>query len=403
MKTFYVYKMRIFIFIFLIGVITLGAGAMAAHLLSGDSFFNVVYVGILDLDDSTETRMIISAISGAEEYEGLVEFILLERNLFSYNINDKENFQISQLYYESISNLNLPQAVSAIIIFPENFGTSMITGENMPFTVLYNENAPIAASVINIATEAFTNMLRTSQMGIYTAINYSRYAQRNQNEIFLGVNMNFLGFILNRGELFETEVYSISGRVGVWFSYLASAYIALMICGFFIFTDITRNKFTQFTIKRLKAMGFSASNIYLSTLASYFLLFIFINTPLSLANLILYFFTNLEVPIIFALPQIVIILIVLSAFGASVSFIFKNELSAGLFVSIFAVVSLFLSGGIIPLNLMDTTFSKLSFNYWGVQLLEASFLNENILMYSLMLTIFTIIFSIMGIARLKRI
>lgn len=360
-KTFYTYKIRIFIFVCLLIALSIGVSLLASQLLSGERFFNTVYIGILDLDNSIETHMIISSIDGEEQFEGLIEFITLEENW---------DFELGEL--------------SAAIIFPENFGQAMTTGINKPFTILYNENAPIAASVISIIADAFTDMLRTSQMGIYAAIDFSRQAGISQNEVFLGANMTFLGFILNRTDLFEIELHSISGRVGIWFAYLSAAYIALMICGFFIFTDLTRSKLTPFTIERLKTRNISPIQIYFGTFFAYFVLFTLINIPV--------FFTQLIWPIF-------MITFTLSAYGAMVSFLFKNELSSGLFVAIFSVISLFLSGGIVPLNLMSNLqiFSQFTFSYWGVQLLEANFLGENVLAYSLWLLGFTAIFSTIGV------
>ena len=359
-KTFYTYKVRILIFTCFLLVLSFGISFLATQILEGDSFLNTIYIGILDLDDGMETRMIISAIE-SEEYGGLIEFVFLEENF------DFEN-----------SNL------SAVIVFPPDFGHYMVTGRNMPFNVIYNENSPIASSVIMVIADAFTEMLRLSQIGIYTAINYSNHIGDRQNEVFIGSNLTFLGFILNRADLFEEEFHTITGTTNAFFSYISSAYIFLMICGFFVFTDVTRKKFTIFTIKRLKNENISSISIYFGTFLAYFVLFILINIPL--------FFTLLIWPII-------IINIVLASFATLVSFLFKNELSAGIFVSLFSVFSLFFSGGIVPIGLINSNVNTYFFSYYGVRILGANFIGESMIFYSFVLLLFWILFS--GLTILK--
>lgn len=362
MRTFYVYKARIFIFVCFLLVLSLGISFLATRVLEGEGLLNTVYIGILDLDSSSETRMIISAIE-SEDYGGLIEFIFLEEN---FNFEDYN--------------------LSAVVTFPYNFGHYMVTGINIPFTVLYNANSPIASSVISVIAEAFTQMLRLSQIGIYTAINYSRHINRHQNEIFIGSNLTFLGFIMNRADIFTEQFYTLTGRSYAWFSYLASAYIFLMMCGFFVFTDTTRKKFTNFTIKKLKNEGISSSSIYAGTFLAYFTLFIFINIPL--------FFTLLIWPI-------VLINVVLASFATLVSFIFKSEISSGIFVSVFALTSLFFSGGILPIAFINT--NPFFFSYFGVRLLEANFIGEGMFFYSLILIMFGSLFSILTILKVTKI
>lgn len=386
-KIFAQHKMRVILLFLLIAVLSLMAGLLANVLLTGSNITGPVSIAIVDLDDSFETRMILSVImENAQDYDGLL--------MFSQHTAESAHTALHEGY------------VSAIISLPENFGSAMITGENIPFIVTYNAERPLSASIIRVSANAFADMLRTSQMGVYVTLNYA-HAQDIPREsfdmIFMGVNMRFLGFVLNRGDMFVIDEQSVTGGLLIWQSYFIAAYIALMICAAFVMTDALRRNFSRHCLISLKNRGVSAYMVFGAGVFAYFLLFAVLNGALWLLSIALAAAVDLPPFIMSArlLASIIVITISLSTFAAMLSFVFDNALSAGIFTAVFASVSLFLSGGIVPAMYFSDglrAMSNFAWSTWGTSLLAAAILDEAIVLHAIMSIVFALIFTGIGCA-----
>ena len=170
-----------------------GVGWLAMNHFSTDNAIHPVGVAIVDHDNSLETMLILQTITEAEEYTGLIEFLIMDAD----SARDK-------LYAD---------AVAAVITFPEDFGLAMTTGENLPFSVVYSPNRPLASSFIHIVAGAFADMLEASQTGVYTTLNFAREADITSAQfdmVFWGVNLQFLGMIMNRQAVFDVQAVETS-------------------------------------------------------------------------------------------------------------------------------------------------------------------------------------------------
>jgi len=369
----------------LIALLATAAGLLGNFFLTETNITEPVSLAIVDIDDSFETRMILSAITeGAGDYEGILKFSHLSR--------ESANTALQNGY------------VSAIITLPENFGSAMISGENIPFIVTYNAERPLSAALVRVSAHAFADMLRTSQMGVYVTLNYARTQDIPQDSfdmIFMGVNIRFLRLVLNRGSMFEVDTQSVTGGLLIWQSYFIAAYIALMICAAFVMTDALRRNFGHYCLLSLKNRGIAPHMVFGACTFAYFILFFALNSALWLLVSVL--------PAVVCIPQfpmsvnffagIVIISILLSAFSAMLVFVFENTFSAGFFTSAFAIVSLFLSGGIIPVMYFSDSLqaaSNLMWSTWGTRLLAAAFLDENIVWQAVANLAFGLVFAGIG-------
>jgi len=369
----------------LIALLASAAGLLGNFFMSETNIAGPIYIAIVDLDDSFETRMILSVITEqSDDYAEMLKFA----NKTPQSAN------------EALQSGD----ISAIITLPDNFGWSVLSGENLPFVVTYNAERPLSAALVRVVATAFADMLRTSQMGVYVTLNFALeqdLPRENFDMIFMGVNMRFLGFVLARDEMFVVDTQSVTGGLHIWQSYFIAAYIALMICAAFVMTDAIRRNFSRHCLVSLGNRDISTHTIFASCVFSYFLLFLMLNAALwllvtnmpSVYNLIP-FSINMR---FFA--SVAVISLSLAAFSSMLTFVFDNAFSAGAFASLFAVVSLFLSGGIVPVMYFSDGLRVASgfvWSTWGSSLLAAAILDESILWQATMNLVFCLIFAIFG-------
>ena len=384
LKTFAGQKIRIISFFLLIALLCLTAGLAGSFFMTGGNIAGPISVAVVDLDNSFETGLILSAITESNENDSLLTF--------------------SSHSPESARDALRDGSVVAVITLPENFGLGITTGENIPFTVTYNRDMPLTSALVRISADTFANMLRTSQTGVYITLNYAalqELPQEQYNMIFIGVNMRFLGFVLNREDIFISDVQSVTGGLLIWQAYFIAAYAALMMCAAFIMTDALRRNFSRFSLISLKNRGVSPPIIFLACTSAYFLLFSALNAGLWLfANVLL---TASGMPIFALNPALLlgvfIIAAVLAAFAAMLTFAFESVLSAGVFTAVLTGLSLFLSGGIIPVEYFSGGLqfaANTVWNTWGVRLLGAALTGESIVLPMIMCIAFGLAFTGIG-------
>ena len=368
LKTFVVQKGRIAALFFLTAVLCLAAGLSGHFFLTDGSVVEPITVAVVDLDESIETRMILSAIMDAPEYGELLVF--------------------SRPSPADAASILDDGRTTAVITLPEGFGNSMTRGENMPFAVAYNRERPLASALVRVVADAFADMLRSSQMGVYVTLNYALaqdIPQTQYDMIFMSVNMRFIGLVQNRQDMFVSDIQSVTGELVIWQAYFIAVYIALMMCAAFVMTDAVRRNFSRYFIISLGMRGVSHRVVCLACVMSYFLLFLVLNIGLWLCITFLSYLLGLPAFGINAglACGVVVIAAALAAFAVMLTFVFDSSLSAGAFTAVFTVVSLFLSGGIIPAAYFSESFQLMSnavFNTWGVRLLAAALTEGNLLM-----------------------
>ena len=384
LKTFAHFKARMISLFCLIALLATSAGLLGEYFMSETNIAGPVYIAIVDMDDGFETRMILSTITEqADDYGEMLRF----------------THKTPASAQAALQNGD----ISAILTFPESFGAAMISGDNMPFGVTYNIERPLSATLIRVMANAFADMLRTSQMGVYVTLNYAieqGVPSESFDMIFMGVNMMFLSFVIARGEMFVVDTTSITGGLPIWQSYFIAAYIALMICAAFVMTDAVRRNFSRYCLIGLKNCGVSTSTSFIACIFAYFLLFLTINAALWLMVALspIYALGEFDINARF-LSGIVIVSASLSAFAAMLTFAFDNAFSAGVFTSVFAIISLFLSGGVVPVMYFSDMLqaaSNLVWSTWGARLLSSAILEENILIHAIICALFGLIFAIIG-------
>ena len=364
LQTFYAHKVRLFAFAFFLLVIVILASIVGSYILTTGDATPTIQVAIVDQDNSFETSLIMSSIANAEEYQGFIYFTQMN---------------------ESQATVALAGGYkTAVITFPPYFGHAMTTGGNIPFEISYNVNQPLASAMVRIIADSFADMLRSSQIGVYTTLNYAWDAVANANitlpeydAIFWQINLQFLNFVLTRHTLFaQEEVYATNMPLAL--HYFFSAYIFLMMCSFFVLSDLVAKNFTRHNIVSLKGRGVGEWQVFVGSGLAYFVVLFLISWVGLISSwfwagqFLLDNFGESWVPFQLVTP-LALVCFGTSVFGVMVTFLFKSDVSRGLFVSVFAIVSLFLSGGIVPFVFLPAEVQSIATfvpSYWALRMFE---------------------------------
>ena len=375
LKTFARQKIRLALLLLLVVSMSAIAGFAGNLFLTDGILPQPISIALVDLDDTFETRMILNAITDDPDYIDLLEFTILSAGDAQAALNRGD--------------------VTAIITFPEGFAHGMLMGRNIPFEVTYNSERPLASALVRVTTESFADMLRSSQIGVYVSLNYANMQEITRDQfdmVMLAVNMRFIGLVMSRGDIFIHDDQSVTGGLDILQAYLIAMYCALMLCAAFVMTDATRQNFSKFFMLKLKNRGVSPLKPFLACLAANFLLFIVVNAGLGF----MLFGFSININTILA---IVVITTGFAGFAAMITFLFNSTFSAGSFSAVVVGVSLFLSGGIIPLGFFPDGLriaSGVVFNTWATRLISAALLDESLALPIAACIAFALIFASIG-------
>ena len=375
LKTFARQKIRLIILMLIMFFVSFIAGIAGTLFLTEGVLTRPISIVLVDLDDSIESRMILNAIVDEPGYIDLIEFVILT--------------------YEEAGAVLDGGDFTAIITFPQGFAHAMQTGHNIPFYVNLNDERPIASALVRVAVESFADMLRSSQIGVYVTLNFANTQEISRAEfdrVLMAVNMRFIGLVMNRHEVFVHDYQSVTGGLVIWQAYLIAMFCALMLCVSFAMTDAMRQIYSKFSILKLRSRGVSPLKIFLACFMAIFLLFITINTGVWLW----FFDIDLSINTILA---IIVLAAGFAAFAAMITFVFTSNLAAGSFSAVFAGISLFFSGGIIPIDFFSVELRIIAgtvFNTWVVRLISAVLLDESIFLPMIVCISFALVFSAIG-------
>jgi hypothetical protein len=373
LKTFARQKIRLVVLLVLVAAMSVAAALAADFFLTESAIVGPIRIAVVDLDDSMETRMILAALGDDPEYIEMFEFAAMRQR------EAREALETGD--------------VTAIITFPQDFGRSMIFGDNIPFSVTYNSERPLMSALVLAAANSFAEMLRAAQTGVYTTLNYADTQMLNRDQfdrVLMFVNMRFLGLVLGRAEIFVHDPQSITGGLTIWQTYIIAMYIALMLCAAFVMTDAMRRNFKGYFVVNLKNRGISPLKVFLSCFLANFLLFKIINLAMGLWA----FGPSLDI-----ILAITVITAGFAAFAAMITFLFSSTFSAGAFCAVAVGVSLFLSGGIIPVDFLSDGLrmaSDVVFNTWAARLISGALLQESLAVPALACMAFVMLFAAIG-------
>lgn len=196
-------------------VVVVGAGPGLEALFSGEEKLTVIKLGIAGGEEEDElTRKLVSAVTLAADVSDYCSFEALSEE-------------------EGRAALERGE-LTALLLLPEGFVDSVLTGENLPVTLLTDGRLPLESWLIGRLGESVSRMLAAAQAGIYTVIDAydgAELAHPERMDMIMEVNLAYMGWVTSRAELYATVRLSLSGGslpVIEHYLFSAMAYLPLL-------------------------------------------------------------------------------------------------------------------------------------------------------------------------------
>jgi len=293
------------------------------YYMPNDSFYNQMAAGIVENTDSVKDTL----------------------NLFAVESIEKG--------YELIEN----NEVYCFVIIPESFINSVMTGENKPIELIYKGNGSFEEFAVNDLFVNFGGYLGTAQ-----AISHSIYSMADklglEHSAMYGYSeeydINNMKFVINREAMFKDSEFLSSSTNDNTTTIVASVILIIAIMSGFILSRFFLRPTNAYYMKQLMS-GQKKYMVYLSQILSGTLLLFIVTTP----TIFIFYFIIPGVNLLSVIFMPVITFII-SLYMACVSWIFKNESQASLFIVLIFILLLYLAGGIMPLAFMPHIIQQLA-------------------------------------------
>lgn len=208
----------------LFGLILLGVGAYATKAIYGEKVINEIQVGVAAEGKDRAADMLVRFVGSMDSIKDTISFSLL-----SSDKEAREKLETGEIY--------------AAILVPEGIIDSVLSGENIPATILLdNSYSEMETAVFEEFTRAGARLLTAAQAGIYAADAF--LAEKGQEEqVKLTedyLNAAYLSYALDRSSLLEeTEVEAVKG-LG-----LMDYYTIALLLAFLSFAGLSFGRYMQ--------------------------------------------------------------------------------------------------------------------------------------------------------------
>lgn len=230
----------------LFSLLIFGAGAFATKALYGEKAVGEIKVGVAAQGEDSLTKMLVKFVQSMDSVKGTVSFEILSEEEARAEVASGE--------------------ILAAILIPEGMVDSIISGENLPATILLDKSySSMETEVFEQLSQAGAKLLSVAQAGIYAADTFclenGREGEIKQTEDFL--NEAYLKYALGRTSVFRIkEVSAVKGVT------LADYYGISLFLAFLSFVGLSFGKYLQMKPgereRLLRARGFSMGAQYLT-------------------------------------------------------------------------------------------------------------------------------------------
>lgn len=254
----------------LFGLIVFGAGAFAAKAVYGEKAVSEIKVGIVAEQEDSLTRMLVKFVQSMDSLKNLVTFDLMSEK------EARTHMEKGEIY--------------AAIMIPAGIIDSVISGENVPATILLdNSYSQMETEVFSQLTRSGAKLLTVAQAGIYAADEFcvengmqDRIPQTEDE-----LNETYLKYALGRTAIFRgREVNAVKG-VG-----LIDYYGISMLLAFMSFAGLSFGRCLQVRMgereKMIGARGISTGGQYLIEAGAFSLVFALLGMMISLPVYLLF-------------------------------------------------------------------------------------------------------------------
>jgi len=349
-KLFLVHWKRYIVLICLTVLLSFSAGQLGNFLLYQEAVDPFVVI-IVDEDDNLVSRTFYSALNQIDDHERLFSFIKMKQPAAMARLREDED-------------------VVAVIVIPQGFVDDLLYGRNTPFSVTYNSAAPLRAGLVRQFVEALTEMFAAAQKTVYASLDYVREYGSDEayDAAFQQVNMRLLSLAMERQRLVESQTVSVLGPVNIFTHYGISAGVFVMLLGGLLLIDVLQKNGSQDLFLRLRQMGVGAWKVTGGILFALFLYYLAIALPVGLC---LSLGTGLLG--VYTLAGIALTALAGAVIALAVAVWLSRSLWSNVFLLLYSLLCLFLSGGILPSPYLPDgaqAAGRWTAHYWLVELFE---------------------------------
>lgn len=235
-----------------------------------------------------------------------------------------------------------------IVIAPETLVEDIMIGKNTPAQIIYRDGGGVEDAFISEFEKAGTMILNSSQSSVYIA--YERLNGLDptvEEEINRKLNMRYINMALNRADTFQKMELETLDDIPLVSRYMASGVlIALLLLGTVFNSYYGERDMKRWYSYRLEGIG-GLWNTIISVLSSSIIYFIVIVFGIVIAKLL-----GLNIPLsAFGIVTSVLIILSISTI-VHISFLIGGNIGGSILLFVYTLVSSFLSGGIIPKELI---------------------------------------------------
>lgn len=299
-----------------------------------------IEIGIVDLEKTNVSRMLISNITEEDTVSNLLNFHML-------NLKEAESTLISG-------------DITTFIVIPENFSTGLLSMENPPINIVYDGSNSIEFFIIYKTVESFSkyvNYVEICTASEYYALIDLGFSAEDAMKINDTVSFRLIMDTLGRKILFDIQpIYqfpSVSSMI-----YHGTSILVLMM--FYISTLCALDIIEEKKVKVLARIRLSETGIFL-----FYMMKALAYTALTsiwmcgiMAGYQQLFKVRIDFPI--AVLTISAISFLLNAFYIGIAEIIKDKEGFLSFTSLFIVTFAFLGGTFFPVALLPYLLSRLT-------------------------------------------
>lgn len=321
--------------------------------MTEDRLLEKLHIGVVDLESSELSRMLIQSFHSNDKFTALVE------------ITEGDMDTVMQVYNTG--------RLTAVLTIPETFTTSLLHYENEPLEVILNPEHTLRASVFSEMLNSYSDYIRAvdaSTYGLYTTLSDADFPKdqlRQTNDLY---SLEMISTALGRNRIFSyTPVSTFPATTsGVYFG---SAIIVMMAVfsasGILplVFEDLRLNCVQRYMTLNHNLFLWVASKLFALSLNATLLCF-------TVAIPIMFVFEMSLIQGLILFLQIFAISLFFAALALTIGLIVKNEASATVTTNLMYFILGLAGGNFIPIPLMPKSvqdISALTPNFWAIKAL----------------------------------
>ena len=261
--------------------------------------------------------------------------------------------QVEAMTQEEALNSLEQGEVTAILALPENFIQGIMNGSNPDVELIVRGDQPLEALLTFWIGQSASDMLAAFQSGIYAVLELYQEnppAGVNYQQAVTQINLRYVTWMMNRQDMFRTQLVSATGHLPVGIHYALSllSYLAMSLAPFFMVIYDANWIGAQ---RRFRTVARGSIVFYGASFAAYWLIEFLLLTAVQL----ILFQGRVDT----ILLSSGLCALFCAAFGSLCCLLTSDTGSCGLLSFGSSLVFLTLSGGILPPVLMPAVLREL--------------------------------------------